>query len=55
MSGPQHEREFEARFISKYEREITSEEIKYLSLAEVALGEEEHPSIHLVPKKNEAA
>jgi hypothetical protein len=55
MSGPQKEREFAARFLSKYEREITPEEIKYLSLATVALGEEEHPTIHLVPKKNEAA
>jgi hypothetical protein len=38
--------------VSKYECEITPEEIEYLSLAEVALGEEEHATIHLVLKKN---
>ena len=54
MSGPQKDREFEARFASQYEREATPEELKFLSLAEVALEEPIQARIHSV-KKDEVA
>ena len=56
MFGPQKEREFEARFLSRYERPMTPEESRFLSLAEVALNDEQPtaPTIHLI-KKDEAA
>jgi hypothetical protein len=54
MSGRQKDHEFEARFISQYEREMTPEESRYLSLAEVALEEPIKTGIHAV-QKNEVA
>jgi hypothetical protein len=48
MSGPEKVLEFEARFISQYERELTPEEARYLSLAEVALEEPIKTGIHSV-------
>jgi hypothetical protein len=52
MFGPKQDNQFEARFRLMYEREMTPDELKYLSLAESALGEQGSavPIIQLVPK-----
>ena len=55
MYSPRIEREFEARFAAKYGREITPEEEKYLSLAEIALKDEEPVQGIRLAKKNGAA